>query len=372
MADPTRDAVTALIGQIYEAAYDHERWRDAVVTLSDTFSGSRACIMRVKQSQYLAIASVDDPELTTPKAAAALLGDPWAQLALGAPVGDVVHRVEVLDEPAFRRRDLWNDWLKSRDMHDGITCKLASKPDEIWMIDVHRGGGQDTFSRSDMDLFRSIASHTQRAGQIGEMLEKTKGLASAFSRLPFGVVVVDRHMRITHINEAVETLAARPDSPLRISRGEICTRTPRDDRALQQLVFASCSPIDLAKPGSGAMFLPSISPGAGETRLTLSVAPFASAPMFGLATEQSAVILIREVTRSTPDVLEDLRGMFDLTPAEARIAAALAAGRSLQQAAEANGIQISTARSYLEATFRKTGTHRQGELIALLTGTRQL
>ena len=61
-----------------------------------------------------------------------------------------------------------------------------------------------------------------------------------------------------------------------------------------------------------------------------------------------------------------LSGLFDLTPAEARLAIAIAAGDSLKEAASSGGIKVSTARFYLEKVFQKTGTHKQSELVALL------
>lgn len=61
-----------------------------------------------------------------------------------------------------------------------------------------------------------------------------------------------------------------------------------------------------------------------------------------------------------------LSGLFDLTPAEARFAAALTRLGSLKQASSDCGIAVSTARSYLERIFLKTGTHGQAALVALL------
>ncbi len=61
-----------------------------------------------------------------------------------------------------------------------------------------------------------------------------------------------------------------------------------------------------------------------------------------------------------------LSGLFDLTPAEARIAVSLASGNALKSAAEAGDIKFSTARSHLEQIFRKTGTNQQSQLVALL------
>lgn len=58
--------------------------------------------------------------------------------------------------------------------------------------------------------------------------------------------------------------------------------------------------------------------------------------------------------------------LFGLTPAEARIASALAAGLSVRDSAEKNGISLGTARSYLIRVFAKTGTNQQSELVSLL------
>jgi DNA-binding CsgD family transcriptional regulator len=57
---------------------------------------------------------------------------------------------------------------------------------------------------------------------------------------------------------------------------------------------------------------------------------------------------------------------FDLTPAEARLAAHLASGATLQAVAERLGISKETARNQLKMVFAKTGTNRQAQLVALL------
>ncbi len=63
-----------------------------------------------------------------------------------------------------------------------------------------------------------------------------------------------------------------------------------------------------------------------------------------------------------------LRGLFDLSPAEAGVAAGLAAGETLAQIAEKRGVSITTVRSHLAQIFRKTGIGHQTQLVALLKG----
>lgn len=61
-----------------------------------------------------------------------------------------------------------------------------------------------------------------------------------------------------------------------------------------------------------------------------------------------------------------LSSSFQLTPAEARIAYGIARGERLETIAKAHGIAITTAKTQLQAVFKKTGTHRQAELAAML------
>ncbi|NMA97963.1 MAG: helix-turn-helix transcriptional regulator [Phyllobacteriaceae bacterium] len=63
-----------------------------------------------------------------------------------------------------------------------------------------------------------------------------------------------------------------------------------------------------------------------------------------------------------------LRGLFDLSPAEAAIARGLSQGQSVQEIARTRAISITTARTHLAHVFSKTGTRHQAQLVALLKG----
>ncbi len=67
-----------------------------------------------------------------------------------------------------------------------------------------------------------------------------------------------------------------------------------------------------------------------------------------------------------PISLKSLQSLLKLTPAEARLAALLASGISLEKAAEKSNITKHTARTQLKNIFQKTGTHKQTELVKLV------
>ena len=62
-----------------------------------------------------------------------------------------------------------------------------------------------------------------------------------------------------------------------------------------------------------------------------------------------------------------LQQVFGLTKSEARLASGLLCGQSLEEIAAATGVSLGTVRSQIKAVFAKTHTHRQAQLVGLLT-----
>ena len=78
------------------------------------------------------------------------------------------------------------------------------------------------------------------------------------------------------------------------------------------------------------------------------------------------LLLVNTDFRPGPDQTV-LRAAFGLTASEARLAEYIATGGSLEDAAAKLGITRGTAAKKLKFIFEKTDTHRQAELVSLLT-----
>ncbi|MBN8850172.1 MULTISPECIES: LuxR family transcriptional regulator [unclassified Sphingomonas] len=76
--------------------------------------------------------------------------------------------------------------------------------------------------------------------------------------------------------------------------------------------------------------------------------------------------LLRFPPRSGPARLAAIEALHGLTRGEARLAAAIADGASIAEAAAATGLTIETARNYSKRIYAKTGVRGQGELVRLL------
>ncbi|TXM71250.1 helix-turn-helix transcriptional regulator [Methylobacterium sp. WL12] len=100
----------------------------------------------------------------------------------------------------------------------------------------------------------------------------------------------------------------------------------------------------------------------GKRPLILGAVPV---PLLGEDQPHTVVILIDldQAPKPNAAVLERL---FNLTPAEARLAATLASGATVVEIAKINCVSVGTIRTQLANVFAKTGTGRQAELIMLL------
>jgi DNA-binding CsgD family transcriptional regulator len=83
----------------------------------------------------------------------------------------------------------------------------------------------------------------------------------------------------------------------------------------------------------------------------------------------SCIIVITAVSRPRIASAEVLRDLFDLTPAEARVACGIAAGKTVHDLAAEAGLAAGTVRQQLKSVFGKTGVSRQADLVALVVGS---
>jgi DNA-binding NarL/FixJ family response regulator len=180
---------------------------------------------------------------------------------------------------------------------------------------------------------------------------------AALDRLPVGVIVVDGTGHTLYLNRRGATLCAAEDG-LILGTGGLCRASSPTETAT--LLSAIAETVAGGQTKALSINRPSL-----KRPLSALISPLPNhLPEGG----PSAALYI-----SDPDDLplvptEQLARLLDLTPSEARIARSLALGLSLEDAAAASEVTVSTARTYLKQVFMKTGTARQAELVKLVLG----
>jgi DNA-binding CsgD family transcriptional regulator len=82
----------------------------------------------------------------------------------------------------------------------------------------------------------------------------------------------------------------------------------------------------------------------------------------------AGVLVLTPVTLPQAPPVELVQSLFDLTPAEARVARSLTIGATVEEIAATAGVSSNTVRTQVRSVLGKTGCRRQSEVVALLGG----
>jgi DNA-binding CsgD family transcriptional regulator len=133
----------------------------------------------------------------------------------------------------------------------------------------------------------------------------------------------------------------------------------------QMFLEALARPVSLARTGRSI-------PVAGTEASPPMIAHVLPLRLSGLDVFAGAVsiLFLTPLTPQNSPAPEMLQALFDLTPAEARVASLLIDGKSINAISETNAVSLNTVRTQLKSVFQKTGVDRQVDLVSLL-GQRQ-
>jgi DNA-binding CsgD family transcriptional regulator len=222
---------------------------------------------------------------------------------------------------------------------------------------------------------RDHQGHEHTAAWPVERRDELTSDASALGRQPIALdvlallgcaaLLLDESGTITGANALAERLLG---SDLDVRACQLVASNRASNDLLQDLLRTALKRMPL----SYSMLLPPILIQRREGRpIVVQVLP--AAGLAGALGEGTRAILLLTDLETQPQLPESrLMLLFGLTPAEARLAARLGTGETLEAAASALQVSLGTARNQLKAVFAKTQTNRQAELIALLCRTSDL
>ncbi|MGE0746804.1 MAG: helix-turn-helix transcriptional regulator [Rhodospirillales bacterium] len=210
-----------------------------------------------------------------------------------------------------------------------------------------------------------------RIEQLEDMVRKLQRreelLMRVLDRLPVGVVVVDRHGQEIASNRYAQEVFGDGDG---LALGGDGLRADRTEETVQLRQCLSETTADNHGRDRRRGRVLSVTRPSQKRALSLVVTPLhtrrdGDGPDT-IRPSGCAAVFIADPERSFELSHERLRRLYALTRAEGQVAACLADGKRLDEAAAELGITLNTARSHLKRIFVKTGTERQGELTQLL------
>jgi DNA-binding CsgD family transcriptional regulator len=364
-----------LIDRIYEAAVVPELWSSVLESAGDLSGSANGAIFVFKQDTPIRGRFSD----ASPKSAEALkdvrplfdkflASDSWnifpgvmrmheLQPARFVQVEDFMTSEEIANDPqriAARAVGIGVNLCAAVPLPTG---ELVTVVFQRWLKDA----SYDPASIARMDALRP---HFARAGMMAARLrlEQAKAATATLEALGLAAAVLSGAGRVVTANARLEEMRT---TFIAAAHGKAALANPAANALFQDAIADN-------RHNEVVRSIPVPAGDDGEPPLVVHVLPlrraahdiFSGAEVLVVATPVTASAIV-----PSPSVLA---GLFDLTPAEARLAAALSQGRALKDAAADSNITFKSGRTYLERIFAKTGTHQQSELVALLKSAERL
>lgn len=358
-------AFDAVVSDVYEAALVPSHWDVALTSLISHFSPPRWGVamlvwerLHPATGRFIGAAGVN--EFARAGYIAMFAGrQPWSVNGHALPVGKVVHSDEIVPRELFKQ-------------HDFYTNFLANWEDEVAIIASLDRHGQDHLGLcmpapdvGDTSILRHavtrLVPHIQRASRIsrriGEADLRAANAEAGLDASPSIILTLGPDMELQHANPRAQKWLERTQGVRQIQH-----RLHFADRQVR-------SRLEKLAKGHGAKRTETVAI-TDESRTTFLVAmrvePNVANDLAG-ANGGAALLLVGGGRRDVSvEIVERLRDWFDLTPSEAKIAAYIADGRTLEEYANDRGVSINAARFLIKGVFAKTGVGRQAELAALL------
>jgi DNA-binding CsgD family transcriptional regulator len=228
------------------------------------------------------------------------------------------------------------------------------------IIALMKAKGLDNFTDEEIVRLNALKPDLARAAYMSSRLAFTeaRSMADTLSMLGLPAAVIGDGGQAISMNPELEALSPR----IRTGAGDRIILESAGARALLDEAIERYKAQEVPTVQS----VPMISRD-GAPPLILHLLPIRRAAR-DIFSRSMAVLSVTQVGQVGPPDMRVLCGLFDLTPAEARVARGIAMAQTPEMVAASLGSSLETVRSHLKRIMHKTGTTRQAELVLLLSG----
>lgn len=353
-----REEAVTLVGRIYEAAAIPELWPGVLRSIASSVDAAGACLFTPGPSARW----IASPEFS--EAVDRFITDGWLERdgfndrleACGRSgfLGDL----DLFRPEELAREPVYAEWLHPRGFGWGASTIMRLPHERTVFLNVERRHDRGPIEQLHMRDLNLLHPHLARASMISAHLTQQRAHAAGSTLQIIGMpaALVRTRGRVESANALFEALV--PDL-FRECAPAIVLANANAQKALAHA---------LARIEAGGGFggvIPVPSRDGGEAHV-LHVLPVRGAARDVFAACVALVLVTPVIARPVlpPELLVSL---FDLTPAEARVAHRIASGATVEGTAESLGVSRETVRSQLKAALAKLGLTRQAELVGLLS-----
>ncbi len=362
LTDSDISSYDTIVRGIYETATAHQPWPGILVQLIRHF-GLLGAAATLKQDGpqdigFLISGHGDDKVLP-------IQHETWRRFDPFTNISPNIAAVAAA--AAVRGRAPFPDALLSEQDHwatgyHTLGINFSDGDGRLIRLRLFRRGDASPFKHEAQDTLVRLRPHLQGAlglsTQLARKEEERRLYEVAMERVGVGLIVIRADRRILYRNAIAIAMMQNHDG-IRLTENRLEGCTPTDTRHLHTLVSASLAT-------ANEVFAGTLARPSGARDLAVMVHAMPEIVDQNEHPPSAAAVFVRDMDSRTAMDDKILAEMFGFTATETRLAAALAGGRSMDEAAAALGIRVTTARAHLRAIFAKAGVSRQAELIRML------
>ena len=281
------------------------------------------------------------------------------------PDSRLAHVTELYTERELKTSPVYNDGLRRSGAQNSLNVRLDA-PHGLRIVWALADSTTGDWQSGQLEIVNRLIPHIRQFVQVRQAMAAAEAMGSSLTALldngRVGIVHLDSGGRIIEANARAHRVLRQGDG-LFDDGGHLRARLAANNARLQALVGKALPGFTDESPRSGSM---TVSRSPGHPHLVVHVSPVPVRHMDFGARRVAALVLVVDPSRRPRVGARRLVAALGLTPAESRVAARLAEGRSVREIAASEGYQEGYVRWLLKQIYRKHGLSGQVALVRLV------
>jgi DNA-binding CsgD family transcriptional regulator len=350
-----------LIDRIYECAFVPELWPGVLDELAKIVDARRSFLFAANKEvlNWTASASLR-AGMEVFVSGHFYTRSQLGRRAIAARHAGFLREHDVFTDEELGTDPIYRDLLWPVGLGWGAATVIPAPTGDVLFLSVMRRRSLGPVEAAIVERLDTLRPHLARSALISARLqvELARAAAATMELIGFPALVFDERGKVLAANHLIEALT---DHIRWQAQDRLSLKDSSADALFRQAI--ETLPITTAAPTR------SFAVRGADTRAAMvaHVIPIRRASR-DIFVRCAGVLMLTPVTLPNGPPVELVTSLFDLTPAEARVARSLTAGKTIDDIAAGGGVSRNTVRTQLRGVLEKTGCVRQAEVVALLSG----
>jgi DNA-binding CsgD family transcriptional regulator len=362
-------ALSAVIGDIYDAAIDPTLWRQVLGRICAFVGGSSAALYwhdaATERSEALHLFN-DNPTYTRLYFEKYLPMNPMFPAATFVDAGVVTTDEDIMPASELVKTRFYKEWVEPQGIVSALAVNLEKGVTRTSLINIRTTVPTNQQMRHRLGI---LVPHLQRAVAIGRLFEQSNSTEHALTKtldhVEAAVFLVRANAEIIFANDNAKRILV--EATLVRKEGDELRAVAPDANHTLRSIFISAEKGD-ASVGVRGIAVPLTD--ALDERWFAHVLPLTSGRRQQTGNDYAAVaaVFIRKTPPNALSPLEGIAKLYKLSASEVRVFDAVCKVNGVKAISDLLGISQATVKTHLHNVFRKTKTKRQIDLLKLASG----